>query len=569
LTSERNAFGELPIIVGVTGHRDLRPEDGVALEEAVGRIFDRLRSAYPTTPLLALTPLAEGADRLLARVAIARSIPYLVPTPLPLAQYRDDFAAPAKEEFDALERGALASYAMPYFEDNDAFNVGQAQRRAQQYALVGAHVAQASHVLIAVWNGERSTAVGGTAQIVRFRCYGIPVRYLGRASVLDAPETGAVYHVYAPRMRQSAAEAQPGFTQRLVRGGTPTAEDPYPLAALPPDAPDPYQPLYERIADFNDDCLLTGPRATGATSATARLMQTAEAAATHYQTKSRTALNRLFVATGAAALLLAAYSNLVPGAHALIVPYLAALAIAVVAYRAALRGRWQDRSQDYRALEIGLRVQRVWDLVDLGLSVADYYIRRERSELDWIRDAIRTAHNVDRAGGGDEANGIAAVREFVSGQLAYFARAAKREGAAYERYEALATWSLRAGFGCSALLVVCAAWMQFSSPYARSLVPLASAAPVQAGLIFLVAVSTILAAMLHEYPQRRAFRQHARRYTLMEDLYRRANEALEATPAPAFDDVRDLIFELGREALIENGDWVLLHRELPIELLRV
>ena len=35
----------LPLILGVTGHRDLRPEDHEALETRVRAIFDELRSA--------------------------------------------------------------------------------------------------------------------------------------------------------------------------------------------------------------------------------------------------------------------------------------------------------------------------------------------------------------------------------------------------------------------------------------------------------------------------------------------------------------------------------------------
>jgi hypothetical protein len=86
----------LSIVVGITGHRHLRPQDEAALAAAVDEILARLQSAYPSTPLLLLTPLAEGADWLAADVARRRSIPYRVPLPMPLANYREDFAGPER-----------------------------------------------------------------------------------------------------------------------------------------------------------------------------------------------------------------------------------------------------------------------------------------------------------------------------------------------------------------------------------------------------------------------------------------------------------------------------------------
>ena len=54
----------LSLVIGVTGHRDLCPEDREALEARVRAIFVELQNRYPATPLVLLSPLAEGADRL-------------------------------------------------------------------------------------------------------------------------------------------------------------------------------------------------------------------------------------------------------------------------------------------------------------------------------------------------------------------------------------------------------------------------------------------------------------------------------------------------------------------------
>src|SRR5262249_57072678 len=68
-----NVAGEdfaMPLTIGATGHRDLRPEDIPRLVEAVAGVLGALRAACPDTPFVVISPLAEGADQLVARVAL-------------------------------------------------------------------------------------------------------------------------------------------------------------------------------------------------------------------------------------------------------------------------------------------------------------------------------------------------------------------------------------------------------------------------------------------------------------------------------------------------------------------
>jgi hypothetical protein len=59
----------IPFLVGVTGHRDLHPEELPALEARLGILLDTLQAAAPTAGLRLLSSLAEGADMLVARAA--------------------------------------------------------------------------------------------------------------------------------------------------------------------------------------------------------------------------------------------------------------------------------------------------------------------------------------------------------------------------------------------------------------------------------------------------------------------------------------------------------------------
>src|SRR3954466_5510330 len=80
-----------PFVFGVSGHRDTRAEDSVELENRIQVVFDRFRLAHPGASFELLSPLAEGADRIAAEVALRSGIRLVVPIPMAQADYERDF----------------------------------------------------------------------------------------------------------------------------------------------------------------------------------------------------------------------------------------------------------------------------------------------------------------------------------------------------------------------------------------------------------------------------------------------------------------------------------------------
>ncbi|HZY59562.1 MAG TPA: hypothetical protein VFE56_07365, partial [Candidatus Binataceae bacterium] len=74
----------LPLVIGVTGHRDLRPDARGAIAAQVRDILLHFKNSYPSTPIMLLSPLAEGADRLVAEVALEAGIGASLMAPLPM-----------------------------------------------------------------------------------------------------------------------------------------------------------------------------------------------------------------------------------------------------------------------------------------------------------------------------------------------------------------------------------------------------------------------------------------------------------------------------------------------------
>jgi hypothetical protein len=155
--------------------------------------------------------LAEGADRLVARVALAQGARLIAPLPMPREEYARDFEPGLRRgnaaEFDELLTHAIAAPVIPFTRGNSLQAVrSDPGKRAEQYRAVGLFITQHSNVLIAIWDGdETNMAVGGTAEVVKFAREGIPleVSRSARAS-LDGSEIGPVVHVVAPRRKQGS-----------------------------------------------------------------------------------------------------------------------------------------------------------------------------------------------------------------------------------------------------------------------------------------------------------------------------------------------------------------------------
>ena len=153
---------QVPIVIGVTGHRDLRPQDMPALEREIGGVITRLRRDYTgegpdATPLILISALAEGADRVCARVALSMGVKLIAPLPLPADEYRHDFEPGlhpgASADFDELLSLAAAAPVMPFTPGNSLEAVRtDPDKRAEQYRAVGLFIVQHCDVLVALWD---------------------------------------------------------------------------------------------------------------------------------------------------------------------------------------------------------------------------------------------------------------------------------------------------------------------------------------------------------------------------------------------------------------------------------
>jgi hypothetical protein len=138
-------------VIGVSGHREFRDEELVS--RGVDSALDRI-APDRAGDLTIVSPLAEGADRLVVKRAWARGPAGLIaPLPLERNDYLEDFPSPeSKAEFLAMLARADRVVTLPAAES--------------RYTAVGHWVLDHSEVLLALWDGKPAESDAGTGAVV-------------------------------------------------------------------------------------------------------------------------------------------------------------------------------------------------------------------------------------------------------------------------------------------------------------------------------------------------------------------------------------------------------------------
>lgn len=570
-----NDFHDLraPLVIGITGHRDIREEDRPQLLAAVKSILLELRNRYPSTPLVALSALAEGADRLAAQAALSPEIGarLFAALPMPQALYEQDFHGESLNEFRALLGRSDGVVELPLVNGNTLQEISHdGPRRDLQYESVGQYIVRKSQILIALWDGEKTGLVGGTSAVVDFQIEGLPQL---EPHSFEALEGFPAYQVVTPRQKNP----QPKRTafERV---------DLYPksFAGDEAKARGYYDHMFSRINDFNRYATNLLPELRGDMkkskayvlrdldeSQLSEELRTeldryslADTLAIKFQREKVQFDRRLHMFMFLAVVLFAFYAHIWPR------PQLLGFALALVGFgiarRAAFRKRDGDtKFEDYRAMAEGLRVRFFWKLAGLPDSVTDNYLGKQRSELDWIRNGFRgwDIHSKDdKPSPGEMQKRINILRtNWVLDQKDYFHKAARRDEHRLERIEMIAKTSAYIAVGAGLLVFL---YRSLSELRPGLLAPMND---LWHGVSIVFIESCLASAALsHNYGNRMAYREHIKQYARMEGVFSRATETLTTTN----DQQQSLqcIRRLGREALAENGDWVLLHRERPLEM---
>jgi hypothetical protein len=594
----------LPMIIGVTGHRDIRADAVLPVKHAVTAFFTQLRRQLPNTPFVLLSPLAEGADRLVADVFLESLRPgdrLVAPMPFPLEEYRRDFATlQSTAEFNRL-LGIAQMVQLPLLPGTvlDDVQAG-GHARDLQYEQVGLTIARSAHILLALWNGLEAGSTGGTGEIVRYRLDGIPAAAWARQIHLDPPEVGPVQHVLTPRVNDIGVDS-PGTSRLLVPAqwrGAAAGVDHLESLQVVENFNANARAFLARYKSKCEDARTSiwsqtdnAPVLRPAEDHIRNVYAVADAMAVHYQAWSRRVTKWLLFAGVAVIATGGIYADFAPGAFMAFI-YLLCLMTGGILLWVDQRQGSQRKHLNYRALAEGLRVQFFWRVGGIRQSVTDSYMRVQREALHGIRQTLRFA-DLDIGDSTLDANEwtrrLRAVHaDWITSQRRYFIGpprgVASHSGNDYARLTLLKAIALRLG----AFVLVAVAVAHLSTAVdAPMLAPgvqrLLDATGSRMGQDIIGKALTVgslflaIAAAIAAYVEIQGLQEHAREAQKMGELYLRAEmrlhdsiaQAAAATTAAArhmhIKEARAIIHEIGLEALAENGEWFLLHRDRPHE----
>lgn len=579
-----------PILIGVAGHTRLRAEDVSLLSASVRKILEGLKEKYTETPLVLVSSLAEGADQICAEVAIDLGMEIIAPLPFPVKLYetrfKDEAAKKKLRELTRPQNSRVRSFlpaGLNGAKDDFEQVIANDEQRAQRYKDVALFVARHSHAMLVLWDGDRDEKSSITTQIVDYKTLGrLPHNV---HPVTGASELGIVFHIFTPRPGWTPTQGtSPG--ERKILPETPIGV----AAADKSDAAElDGKRLFSPIALFERTCALTNSLnkllstevASGKSLPANTLLRDTSTCSKvlnelaifrklvsnlsgDFKSRVIFAYGLVFFLVFLGAALLHAYGHIFDERATglrfhptLLFASLASFLAAALYPRLCHTRRSENRSLDYRALAEALRVQFHWNYAGLSAWAPDHYLQRQRSELDWIRQATRAwalrLQVEDSQLPFNRARLKQVVSDWFDEQVAFYDKNHIENEEAHSLWRKVSRCCAFAGFGLAALL-----------PCLFS----ATEPPHHPFPYLLVVGGALLAsAMSLAYGEKRLFAEHARHFGAMRDVFQGAKIQSGHLLAAARDaDVSEVLLQMGKEALDENTDWLILHRVRHFEV---
>jgi hypothetical protein len=563
-------FGRMPFVLGVTGHRVLPANDLARIEHAVRERFAWLRRTMPHTPIVVVSAQAEGADRLVAKLATKEGFEVWTVLPTAAGEYEKDFVTEdSRNEFHRMIEG---SARILNASDLSRLNPEFAER-PQIYVNAGYEICRLSHALLAIWDGQESDRLGGTAQVVGAFLTG---RFADAAKTsLSFPDCGLVFHVPVgtestesvlddqhsrtlvphlgdagkPFLPQGEHELRRRFTAGLhgLDSFNRRAKD------LLPQPDNKADELLPRAFAWRDDAVLTNWLSLYSVA------DTDSYAAMNRRHRALKAVVILFALSMMATLL---YGGLITGSSWPLLLGLALLSVSYLVYRSH-RGSEDDNVWiGCRALSEFLRVAISWRACGIQEPYHHVIADEQILPMDWLGMASRWIDNEARIAAPPEhsaetAKAVAA--HWIDGQIDYFSGSKNKidhHGKKARKFGKTSAVLIGLALVVDLLTMVLDHVLTAQS---RDLA-LEATAWTMYGYWALLSLAAVVAA----YSGIMAHAEHESEYSHALIKFQIAQAGL--AEASSSEIQGDLLIKLGKSAVRETAGWVRLHMGRPLRL---
>ncbi|MBF0456505.1 MAG: hypothetical protein HQK99_01250 [Nitrospirae bacterium] len=586
--------GIVPIFIGVTGHRDLIEKDIPDIKKKVRALITHIQSLCPNSPVSIMSPLADGADRLVALVGLEmKGVSLLCPLPLPKSEYMRDFDDKSKNEFEYLLSKANHVVELPLADGSTPDNIKEySTARNNQYEAVGKYVAWNSQILIALWNGKDTGETGGTASVVKYRLL-----------ELDIYDSGPVYHIFTDRYKTTGTAYTPELLPVKVKDRDLDLDVLYPIGwrhkyEVEDDpkrgAKDCYKQLLQDIDEFNryaanlneKDLLkveqskndLCPDKKHKGVSDGLNNIANVYAYADVLALQNQNVVHRSIVCIQGLVLASFLFLNLFAYVWAktyMLLIFIFLLGIGFCLYYYISRKKYEKKYIDYRVLAEGLRVQFFWKYMSSRKNVYEDYHLKYRDEIVWVVHAMRCvsmAANIDISETKPIVNRRNSIEDvinlWVRDQSRWFKKRVNEKTSISKRLKINTKILLFIVFVLVFYLLIMKADSYKEFPHSNLMdMKNIQESPRYLSIMIAIEMCILIAAAHHTYGDKRAFTDEVKQYLRMADIFNidARSPVEEALRENRLDDAENRLIEIGREALTENGDWLFIHRSHPLK----
>ncbi len=520
----------IPLIFGVTGHRDLRNEDIENLEKSVYLLLKEYKDAYSNTDIIVISALAEGADMLVARIAKKLGLTLHVMLPYEEKRYLESFSDSENiKEFDRLKDYALKIKTLDCKTEIE-----------ECYENLGKYIADNANILLALWDNVENNKRGGTSSVIEYFQEGF------ENNRFDALDGNALYSIVTPRISNPDVQTDFIVTKKYMSKlkKTDSKRDPEKE----------FKNVLKKIDTINKDN--KRDKLTDGSLLKTYMGYFESVAGTNqkkFKNYSKAILLFTFIAIASLEVMHVLHLD-----H-FIIGYGLGLFLAFGLYHYFMKkGKVQDDFVYSRGLAEAIRVQNVWNHADVKESLLKHYLVNQHYKFTWVRVVLKNLVYADKVPF-DPYSETYSVDTWIDEQIEYFKDAVDKRHKKLHRLEKAEKYFYRLGLG--ALVVM------FSIYILESLHIVVHGA-LWFNWHYLILASgllLLLAALIGEkYIKIEGYEEEIYHFNLMFSHFKDAENDLKVIKKGS-DKYKQIICDLGVKALDENTKWVILHESIRAE----
>ena len=460
---------QVPLRIGITGHRDLDPSDIDHLRQTVEALFRQLHDRLPGIHVELVSGMADGADRLAAEAALAAGLHVHALLPMPLDMYLTDFEPASQDHLRALlsnPRVQTTELELPLGIDAETAAVPGWARDAL-YVALAERLREGTSILLALWDGEDRGLPGGTGDTV--------LRYLG---LVTREGARPARKLSLPEARARAADGErPVFwlrTRRLGSDGNGQANgvagflgiaDDGEVVVTGREVPRSLVEELDKLVDYaadaganvnpgehpwgliSDEALSLRPAAAETLRAIDYEYRRADLLAVHHQQRSDRLFKSFSLMAALMGFLFLVYAKIYPG-KLFLAGYLVLFAAGFLMFSLATRRGWFTRHLMYRAVAESLRTRFYLSVAGVTPRGIEQHLMRllgvrRISGFSWIGHILRACTPFELGTTHDRQACFEWVRKaWIEDQHKYFRRKAHGLHHAHHRLERIKGWIL-------------------------------------------------------------------------------------------------------------------------------